>query len=76
MQDAMYNRIPANPEARTLYIAGLNARAALQSGLISYEEAKKVIEQYVSFVNNKAKLMAKKYNQRYKPVCSVGAFLR
>lgn len=72
----MYNRIPSNPEAKVLYLAGLEAREQLMRGTITYEEAKVVVQEYVDFVNARAKEMAKKYNMRYKPACSVGAFLR
>ena len=37
-------------------------------GMCDREEAKQNIQPYLDFVNNKAKELCKKYNQRYKEV--------
>ena len=50
-------------------------RFLYKTGQVSREEAKEVIMLYLDAINNKSKELAKKYNQKYKPV-TLASFLR
>lgn len=72
---SMYNRIPANPEARELYLKALEARTQLQMGFITYDQAKAVVQEYIDYANERGKEISKKYNRRHKKL-SLHGFLR
>lgn len=71
-----YDRIqPNNPQARKLKIQAVNAKILLRAGKISHEQATEWVKPYIDYVNEQAKKLAVKYNQRPRKV-SVAGFLR
>lgn len=64
-----------NEEIKSLKFEAEKAKVLLYTGTIGIEEAKTIIEPYISAVNAKSRELAKKYNQKPRLV-SISGFLR
>lgn len=64
-----------NVKTLELKMRAEEAKFLYKTNQISREEAKTIIMEYIDTVNEKGKELAKKYNQKYKPVSFIG-FLR
>jgi hypothetical protein len=63
------------PETQALLENAQQAKAKLQVGAITYDEAKAICAAYIDHVNAKGKEIAKKYARHFTPA-SLTAFMR
>lgn len=62
-------------ETQSLRQEAQEVKIKFYNGLISYDEAKKLVKPYIDAVNSKSRELAKKYNQKPRLV-SVTGYLR